>query len=133
MAWLKTVGCNCPECGPDPCTPGCFCEIAPNDSLQIAVDDHYDVSGCSPVDRELTVEVYSYSACAGPTPNYTYRIQIFADAVSIYDSGCTTGNISLVGVTMPAGTSDLNIVVTPFCTGSACESGGTGSWQVRIP
>jgi hypothetical protein len=134
MPWLKTVGCECTECGPDPCTPGCFCELSPNDLIQIGADDHYDVSACTPVDRELSVSVYNYADCgSGGSPAYYYQIEIYADASLIYDSGCITGNLSATAVTMPAGTLDLNIVVTPYCSGSACTSGGNGSWEVVIP
>jgi hypothetical protein len=133
MAWLKTVGCDCEECGPDSCTPGCFCEISPND-LIFDTDQHYDVSACTPVDREITISVSDYEACdTGGSPDYYYRIEIYADAALIYDSGCITGNLSPTDATLPAGTADLNIVVTAYCSGAPCESGGGGSWLVEVP
>lgn len=132
MAWLKTVGCDCPECGPDPCTAGCACSFNANDAVQVGHDDTYDWTSVNAIDHDISVAVTNYAPCDAPiSAPYYYRIQIDADGVSIYDSGCITGNLS-TSTTVPAGTLALRIRVTPYCTAVDCaEFGGAGDWAVN--
>lgn len=123
--WIKQVGCECEECGPDPCTDACICnfyrELEPN------VDETLDVTGLFIVEHEISIELLGgdcHLLGGGDGPRYQ-RIQVYGNSSLIYDSGCISGGISTT-IFIPAGTTSLNLINTYDCT-SICESDGPNS------
>jgi hypothetical protein len=111
MPWLKTVGCDCPDCGPDPCTPGCLCTFAETAGGTASDDITWDVTGQFIIEHDIN---YLF---AGEVDPGNYRLQILADGVTLFDSGCVTdpgGGI----LTIPAGTTSLRIIITVGCGGT---------------
>lgn len=115
------------------CGGGCGCEfgveVEPND------DFTFDVTGlfCWAHDVQVDIdpfECYFFAEAGGGFNVASRRIEIYANAVLIYDSGCVHAGIT-TNVTVPAGTTSLRIVNTYDCAGQ-CESGGDGSPIVRV-
>lgn len=133
--WIKQVGCDCPECGPDPCTAGCACTFNAND--QIFTDDNtYDWTSVNSVDHDISIAVTGYANCdtgfsaCGFDLLHWFQIRVYADLTLLYDSGCIHANFSTTA-TVPAGTTTLRIVIDDPCGAHCgCESGGGGSWEV---
>lgn len=122
--YIKAVGCDCPECGPDPCDPGCVCDLFIG--LEFSEDNTYDVTGQFVLEHDLSVTQASWT-CAffgGGFFTGSSRIYVYANASLLYDSGCVSGAISAT-VTIPAGTTSLRLVHVHDCL-SQCESGGVG-------
>lgn len=106
MGWFKTVGCDCPECGPDPCTAGCACTFEETFTTTVGFEgttgDTWDVTGQFIIEQDLEI------ICANT--GATRQVIVKADGVTIYDSGSTSGGISTV-VAVPAGTTSLQLVL----------------------
>ena len=58
--------------------------------------------------------------------NHNSQLIIYANGVSIYDSGCIIGH-PLVTVTVPGGTTSLRFLVVVNCAG-----GAGGSWDLFV-
>lgn len=122
-AWLRSVNCECLNCGEDPCDEtACFCNLNLNTA---GGDDGYsnifDVTGEFPSDRDITVEFATYVV--------KDRLVITANGSPVYDSNCiaTDGTPVSTTVTIPAGTTSVTVTVIPNCAGTT----GT-AWALSI-
>ena len=120
MPWLKTVGCECPECGPDPCTTAC-CSLDIGDQSAGDTVDTYDVTGKFTVDHSIFIRV---TADAGG--GATARFQVAFNGSTLYDSGCISSSSASTTVTGPSGTTSIVVTITAPC------SGGTSGWDYVI-
>lgn len=125
MAFLKNAGCECAECGPDPCTSGC-CAFSTGEVFgNTSASDVYDVTGDFALERDIII---SWSLGPGGT-NYA-RLQVFADGVEIYNSGCVNaGPGASENATVPAGTLEITVTVTADCDGGGAPELG---WSYQI-
>lgn len=115
MAWIKTVGCNCPGCGADPCDDTC-CTMSQIDKFQCTdgsatITNVYDVSAdFGGISKDITVEfVVDFTGGSA-------SLSVEADGVEIYNSGCIDGSNSQV-VSVPADTANLTAIVVQNCSG----------------
>lgn len=118
--WIKQVGCECAECGPDECTAGeCLCNLNLNTAGGDAgYDETFDVTGDFVSNRDIYVDFESYTI--------KDQLIIKANGSTIYDSGCIGAHVTPT-VTVPGGTTSVEIIVVPDC------EGGTGTaWTVAI-
>jgi hypothetical protein len=123
MAFLRTVGCECSECGPDPCTAGCECDLF--QSIEFDGDDTLDVTGQFVFAQNLSVTQDSWTCeDGGVFVTGSSQIQVYANGSLLYDSGCVSGAISTT-VSIPAGTTILRLVHVHDCL-NQCDSGGVG-------
>jgi hypothetical protein len=123
--WIKQVGCDCEECGPDQCTDACVCDFTAY--IEVNQDLTFDVTDLFIVAHDMSIfiePVECHYWGGGDGPAYS-RLQVWANGSLIYDSGCVSGGISTT-VTIPAGTTSLNLINTYDCN-SLCESGGPGN------
>lgn len=126
MAFLKNAGCECAECGPDPCTSGC-CAFATGEVFgNTSASDVYDVTGDFALERDISI-VWE----VGPGGSNYARLQVFADGIEIYNSGCVNaaGGSPLPTATVPAGTEEITITVTAGCDGGSYSELG---WRYSI-
>lgn len=118
--FIKSVGCDCPECGPDPCTAGgCFCDggLTAFATSAGTDSDSRATYGSFLVDTEVYLEFG-----IGPEVCSKARLTIKADGVTIYDSGCLTYGSYTDSVTVPAGTALLELIVDAGCDSACAES-----------
>lgn len=106
MPWLKTVGCDCPECGPDPCTAGCACTfhniyVTAEGTVGI-ITEHASAGSNFIVSHSVDIEI---QIDAG-----TLTFDLYADGVLIYSSGVITVGTTFGSATVPAGTATLTAV-----------------------
>lgn len=122
--YIKSIGCDCPECGADTCDTGCACDFAAN--IEFDGDDTYDVTGQFIVEKSLSVTQASWTCAffSGGVHTGSSQIKVYANSVLIYDSGCVSGAITAI-VTVPSGTTSLRLVHVDDCL-SECESDGVG-------
>lgn len=116
MPWLKTVGCDCPDCGVDPCTPGCQCVFAYDDSQGAAFSTTFDVTGEFITGHDLRFE-YDTRGESGSSWNF----EITIDGVTAYSTGCVYQNTGVHVLSVPAGTIEIGFIITD-CSGT--EIGG---------
>jgi hypothetical protein len=119
MPWLKTEGCECPECGDFPCDPGCACDFSVGDTgtqFDLPYFASYDVTGQFILPRNLVIDIVSSAGGAG------ISFAVFADAVELYASGCVTDLDLLISVPVPVGTTNITISF------GACLGLDTAEW-----
>lgn len=112
MPWLKTVGCDCPECGDDPCDPGCPCTFFATDQDVDSRTDIYDVTGQFIISHDLSIQV-AVDASVFASASF----EVFADGVSVYSSGCLVSTGDSTVVSIPAGTTEISITIVTVCGG----------------
>ena len=117
--WIPALGCECTECGPDPCTPGCACTFTASEFGDTGGSYVYDVTGQFVFESDLSITFVA------PAPTATARLQVYADGVSVYDSGCISTGASAT-VAIPAGTTEIEAVVT------ICVSTGEDDWSFDL-
>lgn len=120
MPWIKTVGCDCPECGPDACTPGCVCNFSYSNLASASYTDSLDVTGQFIIGQNLNVFINPDVLSSG-------RLEVSAGSAS-WDSGCR-GPTSSASTTLAvdAGTTAIDITFT-----YGCDSGATNVNPVTI-
>lgn len=123
MPWLKQVGCECEECGPDPCTSGCetFCNLSLDTAGgESGYDQTFDVTGDFGSARNIFIDFEAF----------TIKDQLLIDAngVNIYDSGCIGGNVTPT-VLVPAATTSARVRIIPHC--DPLQEGAT-AWTLTI-
>lgn len=121
MPWLKTVGCDCPECGPTPCDAGCFCGFAYATDDGGPVSTAFDVTGQFITDHDL-----SFDFATGPEPTASWNFEITLDGVSVFSSGCILFGSSGTVIAVPAGTTEIGLIVTD------CSGIEIGGWVVYL-
>jgi hypothetical protein len=121
MAWLKTVGCDCDDCGPDACTPACDCLLSYFDSGTSDWSDVIDLVGQFIPGNELMI---NYQLGATDEPGCNGQVLVWVDGDLIFDSGCVSGNLDPTGyvIAFPAGAAVLEYEVTVDCTPGYCSS-----------
>ena len=108
MAYLKTVGCDCPECPPDPCDPGCECTLFYEESVSGDFSDAIDVTGQFLVAQDIQITINPDVLSSG-------RLIVTAGAAS-WDSGCVPGGApSSTVITVPGGTTTITVDLTYGC------------------
>jgi hypothetical protein len=116
MAWLKTVGCECDECGPDPCTAGCPCGIYIETFIPAGTSgiwsEFFDTTDEFIFDHDVDV----FQSNLGSVK----AVSIFADGVLVH-SGSYTGAALTVTITIPAGTTEIEIQVDTTGTSGSLE------------
>jgi hypothetical protein len=122
--FIRSVGCSCPECGPDPCIEtACFCETSPQVIASADTQSaNYNTYGSFPADRDIDIEVG-----VGPGSGNTGRGVIKADGTTMYDSGCLSNGLYFDVATVPAGTITLEIIAT-----APCSTGADSTCSVTI-
>ena len=123
MAWLKTVGCQCPECGPDPCTPGCPCNVSEiHSGGNEGFDQTFDLNSSGhPLGAAASLDVdYDFDVVVSD------QIQVYIDGVLEYDSGCVLGTGGTT-IALPAGAETVRVVITAQCAGS-----GDTEWSFSL-
>lgn len=112
MDWLKTVDCECAQCGTGPCdTLACICSLNLNTA---GGNDGYSqifpISISSPLALYIQFTTYIVKD----------RLVITADGTTVYDSGCISTGSSPISatVTIPSGTSSVVVTVFPNCEGT---------------
>ena len=118
--WLKTAGCECAVCGPDPCTAGsCLCNLTLSTSGGDEGYTHdFDASSDFVTARDIYIDFESYTV--------KDQLLIYADGVLVYDSGCIGAHVTPT-VTIPAGTLIVTVTIVPNCEGTI----GT-AWDLYI-
>lgn len=123
--WIKQVGCDCEECGPDPCTPGaCLCNLALNtEGGEAGYSQEFDTGTGFVSARDLYIVFESFGI--------KDQLLIIADGITVYDSGCvgTFGTPLTPTVTIPGGTASVVVQVIPHC--DPLDSGAT-AWTLEI-
>lgn len=108
--WIKQVGCDCPECGPDPCTDGCACDFFYSDDVTASFSTSIDVTGYFTTSHDLYISINPDDPSSG-------RIQVTAGTAS-WDSGCISssgGTAVDTVITVPAGVTSIDLVFTYGC------------------
>lgn len=129
-AFIKQTPCDCP-CGATPCAPACECDITVSHDDGAGGDTTVDVTGQFYIEHDLAISVTGgtcnkFVVCGGGAgAPETWRTRVYADAVLIFDSGCTTGNLSTT-VAVPAGTTEVRCVTDVDCD-NCCESDSNGT------
>lgn len=112
--WIKMAkkggNCDCPECGPDPCTAGCACDFEYFDTPTASFSTSIDVTGYFITAHDLFISISPDDPSSG-------RLQVTAGAAS-WDSGCvsSTGGVAVSTViTVPAGVTSIGLTFTYGC------------------
>jgi hypothetical protein len=112
MAFLKTVGCECPDCGPDECTGGCPCDVSVSDTgVNVGYDQTFNLnSSGDPLgnDASLVIDYDMDTVIAD-------QMRVYIDGVLAYDSGCVL-NTGGTTITVPAGSTTVRVVIIDDCT-----------------
>jgi hypothetical protein len=118
--WLKTVGCECDECGTTACaTDACLCSLDLNTSGGDAGYDHtFDTTGDFTSTRDIYPDFQSYTV--------KDQLLIYANGVLVYDSGCIGAHVTPT-VSIASGTTSVRVQVVPNCEGTV----GT-AWLLSI-
>ncbi len=111
MPFLKTVGCGCPGCGPDPCTSPSCCTIGETDAGTGVFEHTFDVTGQFPVAADVSLQASFAANGTGA------QLELIANGVSVFSTGCVTNYDSTHTETIPAGTTELKVKLT-FCSGA---------------
>lgn len=68
------------------------------------------------ITKGMCVSATDYQLAWDSFTNISNRFYVYADGVSLYDTGCVTGNGSAT-ITIPAGTKQIDLIVDGNCTG----------------
>ena len=105
--YIKAVGCACPECGPDPCDPGCPCnfdELSPTGDGWTGTQSEDFAAGSNFIlAQTINVDCPNTNAAS-------IRVKVYADAVSIFDSGVVTTAVAGTAA-VPAGTTTITVEI----------------------
>ena len=123
MPWLKTVGCECPECGPDPCTEGCACDlgvVSLGTSGSGSPTDTYDVTGKFTYAHAMFLR----ATISGPAGAITCRFRFSFNGSVLYDTGYVTSTGTSLSTTVsgPAGTTSIAVQIE--CDRTPYDEGG---------
>jgi hypothetical protein len=119
MPWLKTVGCECPGCGTEPCDPGCDCIWDYGLNACDDIEEFFLVDNCFYHDRDLSID-FDVALFTGNTA----AAEIYIDGSLAYSTGCIAGGTSISDViTIPAGTTDLSVRTYTCATDEECGYG----------
>lgn len=120
MPWLKTVGCDCPECGPDPCTAGCYCDFNYSDAQSAAFSTTFDVTG-----QFITTHDVLFEYSVNPFSGSEWIFEITVGGVSVFSTGCLNGVGGSTTISVPAGTTEIGINIVDCGT-------EPGDWEAAL-
>lgn len=122
--WLRMVDCACAECGSGPCNSGCCTffasEFGGDAGNGVTTSYSYNVASQFSVSHDLSITFFP------PPPALAAQLEVFADGVLLYDSGCVNGSNVSNTVSVPANTVSIVANVTE------CTAGPENEWAFDL-
>ncbi len=101
--FIRSVGCDCPECGPDPCTAGCDCtfneQANTTDGSTGTVSEDFAAGSNFVIAHTVYIDVVIDSG--------VLVFNLYADAVLVYTTGSIGAGTTSGSASIPAGTTTI--------------------------